>query len=92
VTSDSSGIFHFAWTAQNAGEYTVVANFAGTQSYGPSSAETALFINSASSTAAPIQNNVNFSLTYTALIIATAVIIGVATTIAIVLRAHKIKP
>ena len=29
VTSDSSGTFHYAWTAPDAGEYKVIANFAG---------------------------------------------------------------
>lgn len=44
VTSDSSGLFHFPWTAQAAGEYTIIANFTGTQSYGPSSAKTSVVI------------------------------------------------
>ena len=47
VTSDSNGLFHFPWTAQAAGEYTIIANFTGTQSYGPSSAKTSVVITEA---------------------------------------------
>ncbi len=42
VTSDSSGLFSLMWTPPSAGMYKIVANFSGTQSYGPSSAATAV--------------------------------------------------
>lgn len=42
VTSDQNGVFHKLWAPPAAGEYTIVANFMGTDSYGPSSASTAV--------------------------------------------------
>jgi outer membrane protein assembly factor BamB len=42
VTSDSSGMFTKLWTPEVPGEYTIYATFAGSGSYGPSSAETAV--------------------------------------------------
>jgi hypothetical protein len=38
--SDGSGMFTLTWTPDIPGDYTVVASFAGTESYYPSSAET----------------------------------------------------
>jgi hypothetical protein len=40
VTSDMSGIFKTMWTPSAAGIYTIIASFAGTESYSPSYAET----------------------------------------------------
>jgi hypothetical protein len=40
TTSDASGMFTLTWTPDIPGDYTVMANFAGTQSYYGSSAET----------------------------------------------------
>jgi hypothetical protein len=48
VTSDSSGMFKKSWTPSVAGEYTIVASFDGTESYWPSSAETAVVVTVAS--------------------------------------------
>ncbi len=42
VTSDVSGMFKKMWTPEVPGEYTVIATFAGTNSYYGSSAETAV--------------------------------------------------
>ena len=44
--SDSSGFFSFRWVppADIVGKYTVIATFAGSQSYWPSSAETAFSV------------------------------------------------
>jgi hypothetical protein len=39
VQSDGDGLFSKMWTPPSSGLYTIVANFTGTQSYGPSSAE-----------------------------------------------------
>ena len=49
VTSDQSGVFKKLWTPEVPGEYTIWAKFAGSQSYGGSSAETAVGISEASS-------------------------------------------
>jgi hypothetical protein len=49
TTSDSSGMFTYAWAPDIEGLYTVVATFAGTNSYYGSSAETSFY-----ATAAPV--------------------------------------
>jgi hypothetical protein len=54
VTSDDSGMFKKIWTPEVPGEYTVIATFAGTESYFGSSAETAIGVSEApAATAAP---------------------------------------
>ncbi len=56
VTSDSHGVFKKLWTPEVPGEYTILAKFAGSQSYGSSTAETAVGISEAPApTAAPTQ-------------------------------------
>jgi len=47
VTSDSSGMFKKMWTPEVPGEYTVIATFAGSKSYWPSYAETAIGVEEA---------------------------------------------
>lgn len=44
-----SGTFKMIWTPPSVGEYTIVANFTGTQAYGPSYASTAIGVVSAAS-------------------------------------------
>ena len=55
TTSDSRGMFTFTWTPDITGDYTVVADFAGSESYYPSSAETSFTVGNpaATLTAAP---------------------------------------
>ena len=47
VTSDSSGNFGLKYTPQVPGTYQIIANFAGSAAYGPSSASTYLAVNDA---------------------------------------------
>jgi hypothetical protein len=47
TSTGTGGIFHYLWTPPAEGEYVITAEFAGTQSYGPSSAETALGVTAA---------------------------------------------
>ena len=42
ATTDASGIYSLTWTPNIAGNYTVIATFAGTNGYWQSSAETSL--------------------------------------------------
>ncbi len=57
TTSDGSGMFTFSWTPDVVGAYTVVASFAGSESYYPSSAETSFHAAQAvSTTTAPAEN------------------------------------
>ena len=53
ATSDSSGTFALNWTPDITGAYTVIATFAGSESYWPSSAETAFYAGSPAPTASP---------------------------------------
>jgi hypothetical protein len=55
TTSDGSGTFAFTWTPDISGDYSVVASFAGSKSYYPSSAETHFAASEAAPTAAPTQ-------------------------------------
>lgn len=49
VTSDINGMFSFAWAPDIPGAYTVIASFAGSQSYYGSSSETSFVANQAPS-------------------------------------------
>ena len=53
TTSDGSGMFTFTWTPDIAGDYTVVASFAGSESYYPASAETSFTAVEPAPTASP---------------------------------------
>jgi hypothetical protein len=44
VTSDSDGFFSYQWTPDIPGKYTVIASFAGSESYGSSHDETAFAV------------------------------------------------
>lgn len=50
VTSDAFGNFFYDWTPPDTGMYKIVATFAGSASYGSSSAETAIGVTAAAST------------------------------------------
>src|ERR1019366_1701289 len=51
TTSDSSGMFTYTWTPDITGNYTIIANFAGSNAYYPSSAETSFYATAAPATA-----------------------------------------
>jgi hypothetical protein len=53
ATSDASGMFGFTWKPDIQGQYTVIATFAGSQSYYGSSAQTYFVVDSAAATPAP---------------------------------------
>jgi len=53
TTSNAYGTYSFNWTPNIPGNYTVIASFAGTQSYYPSSAATAFYASVPSATPAP---------------------------------------
>jgi hypothetical protein len=92
TTSDGSGIFSYTWTPDIAGDYTVVANFAGTESYYPSSAEApfhATDVATPTSTAAPIQNFATTTdLMIYIVVAAIAIILAVAVATVLILRKH----
>ncbi len=80
VTSDASGMFTLSWTPDITGPYTVIANFAGTNSYYPSSAETSFVATNPAGTASPYPVTVlpptetYFALSTIAIIAAVAII------------------
>jgi len=51
--SDLSGAFSLQWTPDIEGKYTVIATFAGSESYWPSSSETSFAVDPASPTPSP---------------------------------------
>jgi hypothetical protein len=53
TTSDGSGMFSLTWKPDISGDYTVVASFAGSESYYPSSAETSFTASDPAPTATP---------------------------------------
>jgi len=53
VTSDSSGMFTYAWAPDIPGSYTLIATFAGSNSYYGSSDETSFYATAAPATPAP---------------------------------------
>jgi hypothetical protein len=86
ATSDSSGAFSFNWTPDITGSYTVIATFAGSQSYYGTSAETSFYAGSPAPTASPYPT-VNLPPTETYFIISTvAIIIAIAIATILMLR------
>jgi outer membrane protein assembly factor BamB len=53
ATTDSKGQYTLSWLPDISGDYTVVASFAGTNGYWPSSAETSFTVEAATPTATP---------------------------------------
>jgi hypothetical protein len=53
VTSDASGMFSLAWQPDIDGQYTVIATFAGSESYWPSTAETSFVVDQTAATPQP---------------------------------------
>ena len=95
ATSDMSGKYSFAWTPPAAGQYKIIATFAGDDSYGSSSGETALLISAASatptSTSTPTSSPIAVATTTDLMtyVVAAAVAIIIAIAIATVLLLRK---
>jgi hypothetical protein len=63
--SDADGFFHYTWTPDIPGDYTVIATFAGSESYWPSHAEAAFTVmQEAEATPAPTPTPASMSETY----------------------------
>ena len=80
VTSDSDGLFKKVWTPSAAGEYTIVATFEGSGSYGSSYAETAVGVSAAVATSTPTPEEAPaYSTTDIVIIVAVivAILIGI---------------
>jgi outer membrane protein assembly factor BamB len=85
TTSDMSGMFKKMWTPPSTGEYTIVATFEGSNSYGSSYAETAIGVVSVAST----QTTETSSIPVDLYIIVATIIILIAIAVAIILLRKK---
>ena len=56
ATTDNQGVYSLSWTPDIAGDYKVIANFAGTNSYWPSTATTSFNVMEAAATHPPTTN------------------------------------
>ena len=80
ATSDSSGMFSLTWTPDIQGSYTVIASFAGSESYWPSYAESSFAVSNPTPTASPSQQitlpptETYFAISTAAIIIAIAIV------------------
>ena len=81
VTSDGYGLFKKLWTPPTDGEYTIQATFAGSDSYGSSSAETAAGVSKVSSTATVESSSTQLELYLAAATVAIIIAIAIATLI-----------
>ena len=90
TTSDASGMFTYTWTPDIQGDYTVIANFAGTQSYYPSSAETSFYASDAVTPVPTVAPQSNLATTKDLLmyiaVAAIAIIIAIAIATVLLLR------
>jgi hypothetical protein len=97
TTSDASGFYSFQvnpdMLTAGAGTYTVIASFAGSGSYGSSSAESAFTINSSpTSTTAPTSGSTQQPTEMYILAVGIAIIIAIAIVGAILLSAIRKRP
>jgi hypothetical protein len=86
VTSDSSSMFKKAFVPEVPGEYTIIATFAGSESYWPSYAETAISVSEAPPATPPPQYPIPADYTLTIIAAAIAIIIAVAIATILILR------
>ncbi|MGE5532789.1 MAG: PQQ-binding-like beta-propeller repeat protein, partial [Bacillota bacterium] len=94
TTSDGSGMYTLTWIPDIPGNYTVVANFAGSESYYSSSAETSFYVGqaaatTATSTPAPPQSTADLYFVPAIAAIIVIVIIGFAV-IALMIRQKRL--
>jgi hypothetical protein len=78
--SDTSGKFSYMWTPEVPGKYTVIATFAGSESYWPSYSETAVGVSEAPTTTTPPQTTTQESpmLTYVLASVIALIVIVIA--------------
>ncbi len=91
VSSDASGTFSYTWAPTIPGDYKITATFAGSNSYGSSSAVThANVVNAVSATTPPIQQATqDYTMTIIGSTIAIAIVVVIAVAIATVLILRK---
>jgi hypothetical protein len=95
TTSSASGTFALTWTPEIPGNYTVYANFAGSQSYYGSSAETSFVASQAATTATPTSAGqpVNSDVTQMyVMVVGIAIIIAIAIGFAVTILTLRKRP
>ncbi len=90
TVSDATGAYSLQWTPDITGKYTVIATFAGSNSYYGSSAETSFAVDAAAATPAPTQEQTQ-SMTDTYLLPSVAAIIVAIAVVGIVLALLMLK-
>ena len=93
ATSDMRGTFHFTWTPTLAGDYQIVATFAGSNAYGSSYADTyATVVNAPIATTTPTTAPLNIATTTDLMTyivaVGIAMIIAIAIATILILRKH----
>lgn len=88
VTSDGYGMFKKMWTPPDEGEYTIMAAFAGTNSYGSSYAESAMGVSPAPSEPEPVTIP-DYTPMFAGIIAAVAIAIVIGVGNLYLLRKHK---
>jgi hypothetical protein len=86
ATSDANGMFKTAFTPEVPGEYTIIATFAGSESYWGSYAETAIDVSEAPPATAPPEYPQPIDNTMTIVGVGIAIIIAVAIATILLLR------
>jgi hypothetical protein len=83
VTSENSGNYGYAFTPEVPGTYQVIATFAGSKSYGPSSAQTYITVDEAPEATAPPEYPQPVDPTWTIIAVGIAIIIAIVIAVAI---------
>jgi hypothetical protein len=91
ATTNENGMYTLTWTPDIAGNYTVYANFAGTNGYWPSSSTTSFNIMNAAPTAAATASPISMAGTENTIMIGVAaiivvIIVGIAVVVMLILR------
>jgi hypothetical protein len=92
VTSDSNGAFSLQYKPDIEGKYTVIATFAGSESYWPSHAEAAFAVDPATPTATPQQATSAPDNTMTIVGVGAAIIVVISIVGAVLLLAIRKRP
>jgi len=92
VTTDWKGTFSYQWKPDIEGKYTVIASFAGTEGYWPSSAQSAFAVDPAAATASPQPITAQPPTDMYILAIGIAIIIAVAIVGVVLLMAIRKRP
>jgi outer membrane protein assembly factor BamB len=77
VTSDQNGVFKKSWTPDTEGEFSIIATFDGTESYGNSMAETAVVVSAGATAQTASGISLDIYIIVATIVILIAIIIAV---------------